>query len=114
MPRTNSSCHISFLGFRRTKKHCRISHLELKHTPQSGIRPMPKPTFALMAFCAGVCAATLRAGEPAFNYAEALQKSIYFYECQRSGPLPANNRVEWRGPSGLNDGKDRGVDLTGG
>src|SRR5579862_3201849 len=58
--------------------------------------------------------ALLRAGEPAFNYAEALQKSIYFYECQRSGPLPANNRVEWRGPSGLKDGSDHGVDLTGG
>lgn len=49
-----------------------------------------------------------------FNYAEALQKSIYFYECQRSGMLPANNRVEWRGPSGLNDGADVGKDLTGG
>ncbi len=72
---------------------------------------MLKTTFALCVLCA---ASALCAEEPAFNYAEALQKSIYFYECQRSGPLPANNRVEWRGPSGLNDGKDRGVDLTGG
>lgn len=48
------------------------------------------------------------------NYAEALQKAIYFYECQRSGPLPANNRVEWRGDSGINDGTDVGEDLTGG
>lgn len=53
-------------------------------------------------------------GTEPFNYAEALQKSIYFFECQRSGPLPANNRVEWRGPSALDDGKDVGVDLTGG
>jgi hypothetical protein len=49
-----------------------------------------------------------------YNYAEALQKSIYFYEAQRSGELPENNRVEWRGDSGLQDGADVGVDLTGG
>jgi endoglucanase len=60
-----------------------------------------------------------RAGEPApaaaaFNYAEALQKSMYFYEAQRSGDLPAGNRVAWRGDSALNDGSDVGLDLTGG
>ncbi len=48
------------------------------------------------------------------NYAEALQKSIYFYEAQQSGVLPDWNRNEWRGPSGLADGQDNGVDLTGG
>src|SRR5262249_35066218 len=42
----------------------------------------------------------------AFNYAEALQKSIFFYECQRGGKLPKNNRVSWRGDSGLQDGAD--------
>ena len=31
-----------------------------------------------------------------FNYGEALQKSLYFYEVQRSGDLPAGNRVNWR------------------
>ncbi len=51
---------------------------------------------------------------PAYNYAEALQKSLLFYEAQRSGPLPANNRLNWRGPSGLTDGADVGKDLTGG
>ena len=49
-----------------------------------------------------------------YNYGEALQKALYFYECQQSGPLPAWNRVQWRGPSCLNDGKDVSVDLTGG
>ncbi|MBW5449425.1 glycoside hydrolase [Cohnella sp. CFH 77786] len=49
-----------------------------------------------------------------YNYAEALQKAIYFYEAQRSGDLPANNRVEWRGDSGMTDGADAGKDLTGG
>jgi len=50
----------------------------------------------------------------AFNYAEALQKSLYFYDAQRSGPLPQNFRVPWRGDSALQDGGDVGVDLTGG
>jgi endoglucanase len=49
-----------------------------------------------------------------FNYAEALQKSQFFYEAQRSGALPANNRVRWRGNSGLLDGANVGFDLTGG
>ena len=49
-----------------------------------------------------------------FNYAEALQKSQFFYEAQRSGPLPVTKRVLWRGDSGLADGADVGHDLTGG
>jgi endoglucanase len=49
-----------------------------------------------------------------FNYGEALQKSLFFYEAQRSGDLPTNNRVNWRGDSGMTDGSDVGRDLTGG
>ena len=49
-----------------------------------------------------------------FNYGEALQKSLFFYEAQRSGDLPATNRVNWRGDSALTDGADVGRDLTGG
>ncbi len=49
-----------------------------------------------------------------FNYAEALQKSLFFYEAQRSGDLQANNRINWRGDSGMQDGTDVGRDLTGG
>jgi endoglucanase len=49
-----------------------------------------------------------------FNYAEALQKAIYFYDAQRSGKLPVDNRVPWRGNSDLTDGADVGLDLTGG
>ncbi|QFZ21835.1 glycoside hydrolase family 9 protein [Saccharothrix syringae] len=51
---------------------------------------------------------------PAFNYGEALQKSIWFYDAQRSGKLPADNRVNWRGDSALRDGQDAGLDLSGG
>jgi endoglucanase len=49
-----------------------------------------------------------------FNYGEALQKSLFFYEAQRSGDLPATNRVNWRGDSGMLDGSDVSRDLTGG
>ncbi|CAN4077556.1 unnamed protein product [Withania somnifera] len=48
------------------------------------------------------------------NYGEALSKSFLFYEAQRSGYLPHNQRVQWRGNSGLNDGKASGIDLVGG
>jgi aryl-phospho-beta-D-glucosidase BglC (GH1 family) len=52
------------------------------------------------------------AGE--YNYGEAVQKAIFFYEAQRSGDLPADYSVSWRGDSALNDGADVGVDLSGG
>ncbi|KAK3159264.1 hypothetical protein QOZ80_2AG0147950 [Eleusine coracana subsp. coracana] len=49
-----------------------------------------------------------------FNYKDALTKSIMFLEAQRSGKLPPNNRIKWRGDSALDDGKLSNVDLTGG
>ncbi len=50
-----------------------------------------------------------------YNYGEALQKAIFFYECQRSGKLSSSTlRLNWRGDSGMEDGKDAGLDLTGG
>ncbi len=49
-----------------------------------------------------------------FNYAEAMEKSLFFYDAQRSGDLPEDFRVEWRGDSALNDGAAEGIDLTGG
>jgi hypothetical protein len=49
-----------------------------------------------------------------FRYGEALQKSFLFYEAQRSGDLPDNKRLDWRGDSALGDGSDVGRDLTGG
>ncbi|KAM7531399.1 hypothetical protein LguiB_034809 [Lonicera macranthoides] len=48
------------------------------------------------------------------DYGQALTKSILFFEAQRSGPLPSSQRVQWRGHSGLYDGKANGVDLVGG
>jgi len=54
-------------------------------------------------------------GTGAFNYGEALQKSLLFYELQRSGDIDeATARTNWRGDSGMTDGVDAGLDLTGG
>ncbi len=49
-----------------------------------------------------------------YNYAEVLQKSMFFYECQESGELSSDNRVSWRANSALEDGSDNDLDLTGG
>ncbi|HET9958015.1 MAG TPA: glycoside hydrolase family 9 protein [Polyangiaceae bacterium] len=58
---------------------------------------------------------TIPSGTPGeLNYAEAFQKALMFYEFQRSGKLPADTRNNWRGDSGLKDGADAGLDLTGG
>jgi endoglucanase len=57
---------------------------------------------------------TPAAAQPTFNYAEALQKSIFFYEAQVSGDKPSWNRVSWRGDSAMTDGQSAGLNLTGG
>src|SRR5262245_16881489 len=92
---------------------------------QSRRNPMPSRTrrrlhgalAVLAAVAAGAVVVTVTqpasaAANP--NYAEALQKSFLFYEAQMSGNLPSWNRVKWRGPSTVNDGKAQGVDLSGG
>lgn len=49
-----------------------------------------------------------------YNYAQVLYLSILFYEAQRSGKLPASNRIPWRKDSALKDGQDVAKDLSGG
>ncbi|QCB92194.1 glycoside hydrolase family 9 protein [Cellulomonas shaoxiangyii] len=86
---------------------------------------MPRPARASRSLWAGAAALAVAAGAvtvplsaasaaPAYNYAEALQKSMFFYQAQRSGDLPEDFPVSWRGDSGLQDGADVGEDLTGG
>ncbi|XP_042506942.1 endoglucanase 11-like [Macadamia integrifolia] len=50
----------------------------------------------------------------AFDYSDALTKSLLYFESQRSGRLPSDQRVTWRYHSGLTDGLKQGVDLIGG
>lgn len=55
-----------------------------------------------------------RATTNTYAQQQSLQLSILFYEAQRSGKMPKNKRVPWRFDSEMDDGKDVGVDLTGG
>ncbi|GJN03531.1 hypothetical protein PR202_ga20986 [Eleusine coracana subsp. coracana] len=57
---------------------------------------------------------TEAAANHGFDYRKALHNSLLYFEAQRSGHLPYNQRVQWRGHSGLGDGLQEGVDLVGG
>ena len=43
------------------------------------------------------------------NYTDALYKSIMFYEGQRSGKIPVDQRMSWRRDSALFDGSSQQV-----
>ncbi len=68
----------------------------------------------LAGWTVAVAVGPIQAAESGFNYAEALQKTLYFLEAQQSGRRSPNNRVAWRGDACLGDGKDIGKDLSGG
>ncbi|XP_046580066.1 endoglucanase E-4-like [Haliotis rubra] len=79
----------------------------------------PKTTITIEGNVAGATQAPPKVvhtggGTARYNYGEALGKSILFYDAQRSGKLPANNPIKWRGDSALGDKGDNGEDLTGG
>lgn len=61
-----------------------------------------------------VCLVPIAFAGGGHDYGQALTKSILFFEAQRSGLLPKNQRVTWRANSGLLDGRPSGVDLVGG
>ncbi|KAE9595362.1 hypothetical protein Lal_00031341 [Lupinus albus] len=67
--------------------------------------------FMLTILC---CSFLIQNAVSASDYGSALTKSLLFFEGQRSGKLPPNQRVKWRGDSGLTDGKSARVDLVGG
>ena len=74
----------------------------------------PAPTaVTTMTTAASPTTTTSTSSAGTYNY-EVLHKSILFYEAQRSGELPANNRISWRGNSSLGDRGNNGEDLTGG
>ncbi|WOL01301.1 hypothetical protein Cni_G10017 [Canna indica] len=50
---------------------------------------------------------------PPDQYTQALHKALMFFNAQKSGRLPKNNGVPWRGNSGLNDGSTL-TDVKGG
>lgn len=49
-----------------------------------------------------------------YNYAHVLNLSFMFYEAQRVGRLPKNNRIPWRRDAFVNDKAPNGKDISGG
>ncbi|XP_047322127.1 endoglucanase 24-like [Impatiens glandulifera] len=47
------------------------------------------------------------------KYGDALKVAMQFFDVQKSGAL-VDNKISWRGDSGLNDGKDASLDLSKG
>ncbi|GAB2274229.1 Esterase/lipase/thioesterase [Dionaea muscipula] len=73
------------------------------------------PVIVILLLCLTV--SSFRLYSQAFSpqdYANALEKSILFFEGQRSGKLPSTQRLTWRGDSGLSDGSPYHVNLVGG
>lgn len=66
------------------------------------------PRFA-HSWCLLLSLFAISASARAFDYADALRKSLLYFEAQRSGRLPYNQRVTWRDHSGLTDGLEQGV-----
>ncbi len=68
----------------------------------------------LAVFLVSIIPQSVLAADTNFNYVDAFAKSILFYEANWCGPDAGNNRIKWRGPCHIEDGKDVGLDLTGG
>ncbi|KAK9845258.1 hypothetical protein WJX81_001552 [Elliptochloris bilobata] len=49
-----------------------------------------------------------------YDYSNVLRMSLRFYAAQRSGALPADNPIPWRGDSALGDRAPNGASLVGG
>ncbi|CAN5976141.1 unnamed protein product [Sphagnum jensenii] len=80
-------------------------------SPHGRLVAAPVVVLALLQLCMlpTICMAAVQ-----YDYGDALMRSLLYFEGQRSGKLPAQQRVTWRGNSGLTDGNSAGVDLTGG
>jgi hypothetical protein len=72
----------------------------------------PATTFLLIPAAASLVlllAAAASVEASAFDYAGAFDKCLLFFEAQRSGKLPDDRLVRWRGDSALTDGFSQGV-----
>ncbi len=58
--------------------------------------------------------AVVASAASSYNYCEALQKSLFFYEVQQAGALPEWNSVSWRGDSMIKEDGTNGDIVPGG
>eukprot|EP00879_Flechtneria_rotunda_P008972 GHRR01009394.1.p1 GENE.GHRR01009394.1~~GHRR01009394.1.p1 ORF type:complete len:572 (+),score=160.50 GHRR01009394.1:1204-2919(+) len=80
----------------------------------SGQSVKPASTPAVAAIKPAPAVAAKKGPDGSYDYGQVLGLSMLFYEAQRSGKLPANNRIKWRGDSGLDQKAPDGRDITGG
>ncbi|KAI6698965.1 hypothetical protein NL676_019084 [Syzygium grande] len=99
--------------------HHHHQHHELDETQQSWLLggsndQRPKKSKYVDLGCV-VCSrkALKPACRPPDNYTVALHKALLFFNAQKSGRLPKNNGIPWRGNSGLQDGNST-TDVKGG
>eukprot|EP00877_Chromochloris_zofingiensis_P004636 jgi/Chrzof1/14173/Cz08g28050.t1 len=79
------------------------------------VKPPPKPTniAGIPLNAAGNVPLKLTASGD-YDYSTVIKLSNLFYFAQRSGRLPADNPIKWRGNAGLNHKAPDGRDVTGG
>lgn len=101
-PLLPSAVHVSYAPLRRLK------HLHVTLCKTHGEQPHaiePRVSMRLRLPCSNQSLACLW---------QVLDASYRFYEAQRSGVLPAGNRIPWRGDSALHDSAPNGASLVGG
>ena len=89
-----------------------VCTLSLAAAPSFG-QVQPSPTYAPPPAASGTVASASSSG-PSSQWATVLGNMLYFYDVQRAGTLPADFRVDWRNDSVSEDGRDVGLDLSGG
>ncbi|TFJ85121.1 hypothetical protein NSK_003544 [Nannochloropsis salina CCMP1776] len=76
-----------------------------------------KPSSPPNLYPAGIVQTTeqkVKAPNEKYNYNQVIYLSNLFYEAQRAGKLPSDNRIPWRRDSNIADGFDSDVELSGG
>lgn len=76
--------------------------------------PLPQPPWVPPDATFGTQPSNGSGGAVNPHWTNILGSTLYFYEEQRSGKLPSTNRVPWRNDSATDDGRDVGLDLSGG
>ncbi|XP_077243091.1 endoglucanase 1-like [Tasmannia lanceolata] len=89
-----------------------ISLNSYSYLPGNDMETLSVSVTKLLSICFWMLSAFCGASN--LGYSDALEKSILFFEGQRSGKLPGNQRLTWRGDSSLSDGSSYHVDLVGG
>ena len=91
-------------------KFCSVSNINSSKQNKKNILKMRTTLSFSFCFMLSICSILKSTiATPSHNYSDAVTKSLLYFEAQRSGRLPYNQRVTWRDNSGLTDGLEQGV-----